>query len=161
MRRRKVEQEVPPGDPPVKDGPSTSEEEASPSVEGMTKANKLKGVSKCSLTRVVTRIVCILALVAMTVAVVVGLVMFAIVFLDEFHDWKGYEKAQDISLPPHVMDLFHVFDGNKDGVLDPFEFAIVAEQLRTNEKVSRTVLEGHATSTWLWGEQNALPLANT
>ena len=141
MRRRRGKQEAVQGDSPVRDDPIASkeeeEEEESPSVTGKTKELKKRG-SKCSLTRVIKWIVGIFVFVAVAVAVVVGLVMFVVVFMDEFRDWMGYERAQDISLPPHVMDLFDVFDGNKDGVLDPFEFAIVAEQLRNVQTVSQT-----------------------
>ena len=141
MRRRKGKQEGAPGDPPARDDPGVSEkkevEENSPSVDEKTKASKLKRASKCSLVRTLA---CIAGIVAL-VPVIVVVVMYAVVFLDEFFDWKGYEKAQDIDLPPHVMDLFHVFDSNRDGTLDPFEFALVAEQLRTTAKVSQAAME--------------------
>ena len=138
MRRRRGKQEAVQSDSPVRDDPIASKEEVeSPSVTGKTKELK-KRVSKCSLTRVIKWIVGIFVFLAVAVAVIVGLVMFVVVFMDEFRDWMGYERAQDISLPPHVMDLFDVFDSNKDGVLDPFEFAIVAEQLRDVQKVSQT-----------------------
>lgn len=155
MRRRKGEQEGAPGDPPVADDPRASEEkeEESPSVEEKTKAKKLKRASKCSLVRTIAWVVGLVALVPVMVVVVMNVV----VFLDEFFDWKGYEKAQDINLPPHVMDLFHVFDSNRDGVLDPFEFAIIAEQLRTTAKVGQRVLErlGQAKRT-NWPYPNTL-----
>lgn len=140
MRRRKGGKEEGPEDPLVRDDPSASkeEEESTLSIKGKTETKELKKASKCSLTRVIKWVVGTVALLAVGLAVVVGLVMFFFVFVEEFLDWKGYERAQDIHLPPHVMDLFHVFDGNKDGVLDPFEFAIVAEQLRTAQKVSHT-----------------------
>ena len=47
----------------------------------------------------------------------------------------GYRKAREISVPEHLMDIFCVYDTNKDGNLDPEEFKLLSDYIPNKKNV--------------------------
>ena len=47
----------------------------------------------------------------------------------------GYRKARDISVPEHLMDIFWVYDTNRDGKLDPEEFKLLSDYIPNKKNV--------------------------
>jgi hypothetical protein len=71
---------------------------------------------------------CLLFKVVLPIAVFLGLMRLCIpLFFDEYLIWTGYGRVKEFGLPKEQMHIFSVFDGDKNGVLDPEEFGFVVD----------------------------------
>ena len=88
---------------------------------------------------------CLLFKVVLPIAVFLGLMRLCIpLFFDEYLIWTGYGRVKEFGLPKEQMHIFSVFDGDKNGVLDPEEFGFVVD-IYSKHKVSVCELE---LGTW-------------